>query len=120
MTTNVQDLVYVGLNSRIAAMDRDTGNIVWQWRAAKPRSGGYVSLLLLDETRLIVSVNGYTYGLDPLTGQQRWYNELSGFGSGVTSIAVLGKNNLQDLLLAAAAADAAAAAAAAASSSAAG
>jgi outer membrane protein assembly factor BamB len=23
----------------------------------------------------IVSVNGYTYCLDPLTGQQRWYNE---------------------------------------------
>ena len=117
MTTSVRDLVYVGLNSRFAAMNQDTGDIVWQWRATKPRSGGYVSLLVLDETRLIVSVNGYTYCLDPLTGQQRWYNELSGFGSGVTSIAVLGKNNLQDLLLAAAAADAAAAASNSAASS---
>jgi hypothetical protein len=53
-----------------------------------------------------------TYCLDPRTGEQRWYNELSGFGTGVSSIATLGKNNLHDLLLAAAAADAAAAAAA--------
>ena len=116
MTTDVNNLVFVGLNSRVAALNQDTGQLVWQWRATTPRSGGYVSLLLLDETRLIVSVNGYTYCLDPRTGQQLWYNELKGFGSGVTSLATLGKNNLRDLLLAAAAADAAAAAASAASS----
>jgi len=64
--------------------------------------------------------NGYTYCLDPQTGEQRWYNELKGFGSGVTSIATLGKDNLRDLLLAAAAADEAAAAASSASTSAMG
>jgi outer membrane protein assembly factor BamB len=117
MKTDVNNLVFVGLNSRIAALDLDTGQLVWPWRATTPRSGGYVSLLLLDATRLIVSVNGYTYCLDPRTGEQHWYNELSGFGTGVTSIATLGKNNLRDLLLAAAAADAAAAAASAADSS---
>jgi hypothetical protein len=52
----------------------------------------------------------YTYCLDLWTGEQRWYNELSGFGTGVTSVATLGKNNLRDLLLAAAAATAASAA----------
>jgi outer membrane protein assembly factor BamB len=117
MKTDAKDLVYVGLNSRIAAINRDTGEIVWSWRASKPRSGGYVSLLLLDETRLIASVNGYTYCLDPLTGQQRWYNQLAGFGTGVTSMAVLGQHTLRDLLLAAAAADAAAAGASSASAS---
>ena len=116
MTANVNNLVFVGLNSRVAALDQDTGQLVWQWRATTPRSGGYVSLLLLDDTRLIVSVNGYTYCLDPWTGEQRWYNELPGFGSGVTSLATLGKNNLRDVLLAAAAADAEAAAASAGSS----
>jgi outer membrane protein assembly factor BamB len=120
MIKSVQDLVFVGLNSRLAALQRDTGEIVWQWKASKPRTHGYVSVLLLDETRLIVSVNGYTYCLDPLTGKQRWFNELPGFGTGVTSIAAVGRHNLRDLVLAAAAADAAAAAAAAASSGAAG
>ena len=116
MTTDVNNLVFVGLNSRVAALDQDTGTLVWQWLATTPRSGGYVSLLLLDDTRLIVSVNGYTYCLDSRTGEQRWHNELSGFGTGVTSIATLGKNNLRDLLLAAVAADAEAAAANAGSS----
>ena len=36
---------------------------------------------------LIVSVDGYMYGLDPLTGGQLWYNPMTGFGSGVTSLA---------------------------------
>ena len=120
MTTDVNNLVFVGLNSRVAALNQDTGTLVWQWRATTPRNGGYVSLLLLDEARLIVSVHGYTYCLDPRTGEQLWYNELKGFGSGVTSIATLGKDNLRDLLLAAAAADAAAAAASSASTSAMG
>jgi hypothetical protein len=113
MTPKLDSLVFVGLNSRIAALDRNTGATVWQWRAAKPRSGGYVSLLLLDESRLIASVNGYTYCLDPLSGGERWCNELPGFGTGVTAIAALGRTNVHDLLLAAAAADAAAAAASA-------
>jgi outer membrane protein assembly factor BamB len=112
MTTNVNNLVFVGLNSRVAALDQDTGQPVWQRRATTPRSGGYVSLLVLDHTRLIVSVNGYTYCLDPRTGEQRWYNELSGFGTGITSLATPGQGNLRDVLLAAAAADAAAASAA--------
>ena len=42
-----------------------------------------MSLLLLDAERLIASVNGYTYCLDPLSGTQLWYNGLAGFGTGV-------------------------------------
>jgi outer membrane protein assembly factor BamB len=84
---------------------------VAQWQAPKPR-GGYVSLLLLDDRQLIASVNGYTYCLDPRTGQQQWANDLPGFGTGVTSIAALGKHNPHDAVVAAASADAEASAAA--------
>jgi len=113
MTRDLNSIVFVGLNGRVAALDRNTGKIVWRWRASKPRRG-YVTLLVLDEYRLIASVNGYTYCLDPRTGEQHWFNELSGFGCGVTSIVALDKHNPHDPLVAAAAADAAAAAAAAA------
>ena len=114
---DIGSLVFVGLNSRVAALNRDTGEIVWQWGMPTSRKY-YVTMLLLDDKRLIVSASGYTYCLDPRTGEQRWYNELSGFGTGVTSIATLGKNNLHDLLLAAGAADAAAAEASAANTTA--
>jgi len=80
---NTADLVFVGFNRRVAALKRQTGEIVWQWQA--PNGAAYVSLLL-DGGMLIVSVSGYMYGLDAATGQQRWYNPMKGFGTGVTAL----------------------------------
>ena len=77
------DLVFSGFNRRVAALDRRTGQIVWQWRA--PKGSAYVSLLL-EPDLLIVAVNGYMYGLDPRTGAQRWFNPMTGFGTGVTAL----------------------------------
>jgi hypothetical protein len=79
----LDQLIFVGFNSRIAAIDRDTGDTVWTW---KGDVSGYITLLL-DGDRLIASVNGYTWCLDPLTGQTIWYNKLSGMGTGVPSLA---------------------------------
>ncbi len=104
MTFEHSDLVCVGFNSRVAALNKDTGEIVWNWKAPKGR--GYVTMLPLDEHRLIVSVVGYTYCLDALTGKQHWFNGLSGFGSGVASIVALNKNSPHDAVIAAASADA--------------
>lgn len=80
---NITELVFTGFNRRVAALDRRTGQIVWQWRA--PKGSAYVSLLL-EPGLLIVAVDGYMYGLDPLTGGQLWYNPMDGFGTGVTSL----------------------------------
>ncbi len=105
----LQDLIFVGLNARVAALDRSTGEIIWEWRAPKPPTG-YVTLLV-DRDLLIASVSGYTYGLDAKTGEQLWFNELKGYGVGVTSIATAGGSSPQPVVLQAAAAHAAAAAA---------
>lgn len=83
------DLVFVGFNSRIAALHRETGQLMWQWKS--PKGSRYVALLL-DQDRLIASVMGYTYCLDPLTGQELWRNELPGFGTGVTCLASVNGN----------------------------
>lgn len=77
-------LVFVGFNSRVAAVDRDSGTTLWTWKS--PKGSGYVTILI-DGDRLIVSVQGYTYCLDPVTGEQRWFNELEGMGVGVASLA---------------------------------
>jgi outer membrane protein assembly factor BamB len=102
MEIDIHDLIYVGFNSRVAAINSKSGDIIWDWRAPKPASGGYVTLLLLDENRLIASVNGYTYCLDPANGEQLWYNELAGFGTGPTSIATFGKQSTTEPIFAAA------------------
>jgi outer membrane protein assembly factor BamB len=69
-----EDLVFVGLNGRVVALDRDCGEILWQWQATK--SGGYITLLP-DRDRLVVSAGGYLYCLDLATGQERWHNPLN-------------------------------------------
>ena len=81
---NIGDLVFVGFNSRIAALNRETGELVWEWKA--PKGTGYV-VVLVDGDRLYASIYGYTYCLDPMTGTVLWFNELAGFGLGVPSLA---------------------------------
>lgn len=77
-------LVFLGFNSYVTALDRDTGEIVWKW-VSPEGSSDYVSLLL-DGDRLIVSVEGYTYCLNPLSGEQVWANALKGFGTGIPTL----------------------------------
>jgi hypothetical protein len=96
---SIDDLIFVGLNGYALALDRDTGDIVWENR--KMRSG-YVSLLL-DGDRLIVSTNGYMYCLDPRDGSILWHNPLSGFGTSPT--AVISRRGQSSSLLAQQAAD---------------
>ena len=103
---NLSDMIFTGFNRRVAALDKRTGEIVWE---QKLRKGQQYVTLLLDGGVLIVAVDGYMYGLDALTGEQLWFNEMAGFGTGVTSLASL--NGSAPNLAAAAAATAAAAAA---------
>ncbi len=88
---NVMDLVYLGFNSRVIALSRDTGELVWEWKSPKGR-GSYVAVLL-DGDKLIASVNGYTYGLDPTTGMQLWDNPLKGKGLGIPNLVSLRGNS---------------------------
>lgn len=77
-------LVFVGFNRRVVALDRYSGEIRWDWKA--PKGGGYVSLLI-DGDRLIVNCQGYTWCLDPLSGEEVWFQPLKGFGTGIACMA---------------------------------
>src|SRR6516165_1390851 len=47
---HLQELLFLGLNGRVAALDRDSGEIVWEWTAKDPDKdravGGYMTLLV--------------------------------------------------------------------------
>jgi outer membrane protein assembly factor BamB len=85
----IEKLLFVGFNARVAALDADTGDMVWRWKASS-RAGGYVTLQLLGTTHLIAAIDGYIHCLDPMTGEPIWYNDTRGFGTGVTSIVAFG------------------------------
>ena len=79
---NIDELIFVGLNGRVAALNRYTGEIVWSNRQLR---SGRVSILL-DGDRLVAAISGYLYCLDPLTGELLWQNPLHGYGLGVTHL----------------------------------
>ena len=90
----VDTLVFVAFNSRIAALDRTTGEIVWKWKS--PQGSG-LPTLLLDGDRLIASLQGYTYCLDPMTGDELWRNPLKGMGLGLACLASVRGNTTPQL-----------------------
>ena len=85
MERSIDDLVYVGFNSKVVALDRYTGEIAWTWKSPQGKSGHVA--VMVDGDRLIVSVQGYMYCLDPIFGQQVWANPLKGMGVGIPSLA---------------------------------
>jgi outer membrane protein assembly factor BamB len=85
-------LIFLGFNSRVAALDRTTGETVWSWKS--PQGTAKYVALLLDDDQLMVSVQGYTYCLNPLTGEELWHNPLDGFGYGIpTMVSVNGSSS---------------------------
>lgn len=86
----IEQLIFVGLNGYVVALDRNTGEIVWYNDQMK---SGYVTLLL-DGDLLIASTNGYIYCLDPRRGKILWHNPMTGYGTAPTSlISVRGQSN---------------------------
>ena len=49
----MEDLVYVGFNKQVIALDRFNGTKVWEWKS--PEGAGFPAILV-DGDRLIVSV----------------------------------------------------------------
>ncbi len=82
---SIDSLIFVGLNNKVAALDRDSGEFVWEWKSPRSSMGGY-TLVTLDGDRLIVSASGYIYCLDARSGGQKWENELKGYSIGIASV----------------------------------
>lgn len=80
---DISNMVFVGFGKYVVALDRDTGAKIWAWKSPK---GMAYAAVLLDGDRLIVSVMGYTFCLEPLTGRVLWENDLEGLGTGVACI----------------------------------
>jgi outer membrane protein assembly factor BamB len=72
-------VVFIAFNKYVSALDRETGEELWTWKAAE---GAGVPSMLFDQDILIVSFMGYVYALDPLTGAERWANPMKGKGYG--------------------------------------
>lgn len=82
---SLQNLLFVGFNGRVIALEQRSGKLVWDWRCPKP-SNQMVAVLVQGD-RLFASSAGYTYCLDALNGMELWDNPLKGMGTGVPCLA---------------------------------
>jgi outer membrane protein assembly factor BamB len=81
----MDQMIFAGLNGRVMALNRDNGQIVWEWHSPKPRKG-FIAVML-DGDRLIVGISGYLYCLEATTGRLIWQNPLTGYGIALFSFA---------------------------------
>ena len=80
------DLLFVRFGDKVIAVDRLDGSVVWKWKSSK--SAGLVALLPSVD-RLFVSINGYTWALDPTNGAELWFQPFKGEGMGVAMLATM-------------------------------
>ena len=80
------DLLFVSFGDTVIAVDRLDGSVVWKWKSSK--SAGLVALLPSVD-RLFVSINGYTWALDPTNGAELWFQPFKGEGMGVAMLATM-------------------------------
>jgi hypothetical protein len=52
---SIDKLLFVGFNSRVVALRKPNGQVVWSWKS--PKGSGYVAILL-DANRLWLSIDG--------------------------------------------------------------
>ncbi len=77
--------LYAGINGSVTAVDRThgPGNL-----ADKLIAGKYDFVhVVLENNELYAATRGEIFTLDPVTGQIRWHNRLSGLGRGPVTIA---------------------------------
>lgn len=87
----VDDLIFVGLNSYVVALNKHTGERVWRYyiyNVGQPLS------LTFSKGKLLVGACGHLYCVDPLTGTELWYNEISGLRYRNVSVITTNNNNI--------------------------
>lgn len=77
-------VVFVAFNSRVFAVDRADGSVLWRWKV--PRGGDFVTLLP-DGDRVIVCCDGYLWALRAEDGSELWAQPFRGEGTGFPVLA---------------------------------
>jgi outer membrane protein assembly factor BamB len=89
------ELLYIGCNGQVAAIDPETGNEVWRATLGGGLFGspGAKDVTVLQhEDRVFAGCHGHLSCLDAGTGRVLWQNELKGMGYNDVTLAIAGKS----------------------------
>jgi outer membrane protein assembly factor BamB len=82
---DASDLIFLGLKSRVSALTKNDGRILWATVLDGGVGDGFVTLNC-DGKFVYAHTKGKIHCLDYLSGQKLWTNELPGYGYGIASI----------------------------------
>jgi outer membrane protein assembly factor BamB len=88
------DILFIGCNGHVAAIDIATGSEIWR---TKLKTGvvsatSYEDVCTLEhEGRVYAGCNGHLFCLDGATGTILWHNGLEGMGHNDVTLAMAGK-----------------------------
>jgi outer membrane protein assembly factor BamB len=116
---NLEDILLLGLKSRVTAISKATGQQLWSTTLPSGMGANFVTLLS-DNSHVFAYVKGNLHCLDLETGRILWSNDLPGFGYGLASLCFANGQSAPDLAAIQAMMDSEAASAAAANSATAG
>ena len=90
----MKQLLYIGCNGHVAAIDPDHGHEIWR-RKLLPgvfSSTNAQDVCVLDhDGKVFAGANGHLFCLDGRNGEILWHNELSGLGYNDVTLTVAGK-----------------------------
>jgi outer membrane protein assembly factor BamB len=78
------ELVFVGIGKSVVALNRRTGEQIWE---ARFKCFDNFVNVVLDGGSVFATSAGEISCLDPFTGDVLWHNPLKGFGTGLAIIA---------------------------------
>ncbi len=90
MPATAHDLLYVGIQRSVLALDASSGEIVWEAKLGSVMSSTGVIAVHVDGGRVYASSAGEVHCLDARTGAVVWHNELTGYGVGFAALATAG------------------------------
>lgn len=89
---SADDLIFVGLNSFVSALNKFNGQIIWRTNISS--MSGIPLSVIYTNGKILVGAVGKVVCLDALTGQELWTNKLPGLRYSNVSIISTTNNNI--------------------------
>ena len=83
-------ILLLGVKKRVMALNRDTGERLWQRDLPGAMLGDSFVTLIADDRRVFAHAKGELFCLDLFTGQVLWQDNLPGLGFGLAMLALPG------------------------------
>ncbi len=89
------ELLFLGLNSRVIALNKRDGQVVWAAELTGILGDNFVTVQA-DGQSVFAFTKGRIYCLDLRSGRILWTNELKGYGYGIATICLPGFGSAPD------------------------